>query len=222
MTIRSTAIYFAQQAHRHWMTRGALVGGLVPLADGNYELTYTETRDGAPYQGESYTVIMRDNGAIDASATKAANAPKAETAPEQAPADAPLFTVEYLTGSRRKRLVTVQALDESDAREQCVITTRCDFSDIQTVTPANATPLRSMSEIGARLSVLLDGMTPDDVKRQVGQSGSDINLMSRMIRVYNRAYNIAPKFDFIGVGCISFAESRLLTFQRRIANKKES
>lgn len=41
------------------------------------------------------------------------------------------------------------------------------------------------------------------------------SLLSRCFKLYLRSQKNAEKFGFIGVGCITFAEARLVEFQRR-------
>jgi hypothetical protein len=40
-------------------------------------------------------------------------------------------------------------------------------------------------------------------------------MLSRCTRLYFRSQKAAEKFGFIGVGCITFAEARMVEFQRR-------
>lgn len=47
-------------------------------------------------------------------------------------------------------------------------------------------------------------------------SGSRANIILRKIRRYNQAQDAAPKFGLLGVGIISFADSRLAKFSQRI------
>lgn len=58
----------------------------------------------------------------------------------------------------------------------------------------------------------------DDVEtwRTEGEkSGSRLNVLFRMTRVYRRSDQAAGSFNFIGVGRISFAQGRLAVFKRR-------
>lgn len=41
------------------------------------------------------------------------------------------------------------------------------------------------------------------------------SLVARCFRLYLRAQKAAEKFGFVGVGCVTFAENRLIEFQRR-------
>lgn len=41
------------------------------------------------------------------------------------------------------------------------------------------------------------------------------SLVARCFRLYFRAQRAAENFGFVGVGCITFAENRLIEFQRR-------
>lgn len=47
-------------------------------------------------------------------------------------------------------------------------------------------------------------------------SGSRVNIILRKIRRYHQAQDAAPKFGLIGVGIISFADTRLAKFSQRI------
>lgn len=42
------------------------------------------------------------------------------------------------------------------------------------------------------------------------------SMLGRCIRRYFAALRAAEKFGFVGVGCITFAENRLIEFQRRV------
>jgi hypothetical protein len=58
----------------------------------------------------------------------------------------------------------------------------------------------------------------DDVERlkeERNTSGSRLNVLFRMSRVYRRSEKAAGSFNFIGVGRISFAQGRLSVFKRR-------
>jgi len=44
--------------------------------------------------------------------------------------------------------------------------------------------------------------------------------LGRCLRLYFRSQEAAKKFGFIGVGCITFAEARLVEFQRRALGLK--
>lgn len=58
----------------------------------------------------------------------------------------------------------------------------------------------------------------DDVERlksESGKSGSRLNVLFRMVRIYRRSEEAAAGFGYIGVGCISFAQGRLAVFKRR-------
>ena len=42
------------------------------------------------------------------------------------------------------------------------------------------------------------------------------SITARCFRLYFRSQKAAEKFGFVGVGCITFAENRLVEFQRRV------
>ncbi len=46
------------------------------------------------------------------------------------------------------------------------------------------------------------------------------DMTGRCIRLYFRSLRAAEKFGFVGVGCITFAEARMIEFQRRVLGLK--
>ena len=46
------------------------------------------------------------------------------------------------------------------------------------------------------------------------------SILGRCFRLYFRSQKAAEKFGFIGVGCITFAEARMVEFQRRALGLK--
>lgn len=48
---------------------------------------------------------------------------------------------------------------------------------------------------------------------------SNLSYVLRLWKLYIRAKETSKGFGYVGVGCISFAESRLITCQRRLARK---
>lgn len=62
-------------------------------------------------------------------------------------------------------------------------------------------------------------MTPDQIKAEIGKSGTKLNVCRRAIRVGNRAEKAAEKFGFVGVGVISFREARLAKFRRLVERR---
>lgn len=56
----------------------------------------------------------------------------------------------------------------------------------------------------------------EKLKVDAQTKGTKINTICRFLKIYNRAEDTAEKFGFIGVGCITFAQLRLQTAQRRL------
>lgn len=73
--------------------------------------------------------------------------------------------------------------------------------------------------ICADLYAAIEGKAPADVAAQATVSGSDLNMITRRLRRYYAAQSApcAIAAGIIGVGLITFAESRLRVFNRRAA-----
>ena len=82
------------------------------------------------------------------------------------------------------------------------------------------TPLRNTAEMHKALTqALAPFKTADAVKAELENRNSMLYAMSRILRRYDRAYKAAGNFGWIGVGCITFAEARMVQFQERILRR---
>lgn len=75
---------------------------------------------------------------------------------------------------------------------------------------------KNHSEICKALFDVTNGKTVDDIKAAMADRSSEAFYVSRLFKRYNDAHEASKKFGFIGVGCISFAQTRLQEFQRRL------
>ena len=83
--------------------------------------------------------------------------------------------------------------------------------------------IRNFDEI---TSALFDKM--DQYRDQYGEAAfwpehaeKDMTLkfIKKLWRTYNRAYDNAKNFGYVGVGCITYAENRVQEYQKRLAAK---
>lgn len=74
----------------------------------------------------------------------------------------------------------------------------------------------TFDDIAAAMHKAIDGMPAEEIARLAKLSGSRLNLISRAFSHYGKSKDAAGNFGLIGVGTISFAQSRLETFCRRI------
>lgn len=51
------------------------------------------------------------------------------------------------------------------------------------------------------------------------ENDPEMKFLRKVWKTYNRAKDNAEKFGFVGVGCISFAEGRVVRYQERLARK---
>lgn len=78
--------------------------------------------------------------------------------------------------------------------------------------------LMTFKELCDAMFNAIQDMEPEQIKAEADKSGSELNLLRRYTRRYFAAENCRYCEDagIIGVGKISFAESRLVRFQQRI------
>lgn len=62
-------------------------------------------------------------------------------------------------------------------------------------------------------------MTPDEVRHIFADRRTVLYTLSRMIRRYHLAREAGYKFGLVGVGCISFANARMVNFQQRLIRR---
>lgn len=76
----------------------------------------------------------------------------------------------------------------------------------------------SESDVVRAACDIIAPMSLSDVQREVADRASPLFYMSRMLRRYTSAERYAARYtDLVGVGVISFAQGRLVEFQRRVA-----
>lgn len=62
----------------------------------------------------------------------------------------------------------------------------------------------------------IEGKSSEQILAERERRGSEVRFISKLVNTYHRAERNAAKFGFIGVGAISFAQSRMIEFQRRV------
>jgi hypothetical protein len=75
--------------------------------------------------------------------------------------------------------------------------------------------IESAEHLHHALSLAAEGMTPQEIARAAQDKQSPIRVLGAMYRRYWRATDAARKFGHTGVHRFTFAERRLMTFQRR-------
>ncbi len=78
--------------------------------------------------------------------------------------------------------------------------------------------MQKVSNFGELCRVMYDLTKEKDVseiKTAMADKTTETYFVSRLMRVYMGAQSRAANFGYIGVGAISFAEARLIDFQRR-------
>jgi hypothetical protein len=56
----------------------------------------------------------------------------------------------------------------------------------------------------------------EEIRRDCDKSGTRVNILKRLMIKYNQSLKSAESFGFVGVGCITYAESRTATLKRRL------
>lgn len=77
---------------------------------------------------------------------------------------------------------------------------------------------RTSSDLVRAVCDMTGELSPDEIKAAMQNRESREFVLSRMIARYYAALDAAPRLGLVGVGAITFAESRLATFIRRAGN----
>lgn len=80
--------------------------------------------------------------------------------------------------------------------------------------------IKNFDELCKAMYNVIENKTPETLKAEDKISGSEVNMIGRIARRYNKACAVAGDFGYIGVGKIAFAENRMREFQRRIGYAK--
>lgn len=75
--------------------------------------------------------------------------------------------------------------------------------------------ITNLKELCQQLLIEIEGKEPEQIKAEAATSGTRLNTLRRITRRYHRAADAAKGLGFIGVGTVSFAEIRMVEFQRR-------
>lgn len=79
--------------------------------------------------------------------------------------------------------------------------------------------IRTLDQLTAAMFAQMGTDTPATLAARVKDKADPLAYLARLVRTYFRAQHAAPALGLVGVGCISFAEARLVSFQRRAARK---
>lgn len=76
--------------------------------------------------------------------------------------------------------------------------------------------IKDFNDLCKAINEVIKDKTPAQIETEMADKSSRAYFVSRLMRRYTDAEEESKKFGFIGVGCISFAQARLVEFQRRL------